>query len=209
MAPSCSRCAMMTRPIPSGNNLVIRATAADENRKAVITVAGVSAKITVYQAKYTINDEYWDGIYLTRVFDIQDGVMKIIQNASVGDKRAFAWSTENVQVLPNQDWYDGEINQKAIMKIPDWENLYPAFKAVHDLNREDSKGWYLPATEELFLRNKTSNINSNWYWTSNEISANEALHMYPSNSRWGDKDNVDKSNEYYVCGLKKIKLDYK
>ena len=47
------------------------------------------------------------------------------------------WSTENVETGAN-DRYDGQKNMDIIMKIPNWETIYPAFSAVNDLGLDQN-----------------------------------------------------------------------
>ena len=45
----------------------------------------------------------------------------------------------------------------AVMAIPGWKELYPAFAAVEALNVDGAIGWYLPAVDEYrFNQNANS-----------------------------------------------------
>lgn len=88
------------------------------------------------------------------------------------------------------DKENGYLNQKAIMKLDNWEELYPAFYWCSCLG----EGWYLPALEELKqllqssaceLVNKTlvslnaplslaNEYNLSMYWSSSEYDGHSA-----------------------------------
>ena len=147
---------------PDGSTLVVRATAATENRWAEISVEGVSSKIYVSQSKYKVGDTYTEGAVTGQVYSMEQGEGRITQEL-VGK---YAWSTENVDIKGATDYNDGTKNMEAIKAIPGWKELYPAFAAVEALNVNGATGWYLPAVWEMTY---------NGSWSSTQCSATEAL----------------------------------
>jgi len=147
---------------PNGSTLVVRATAATENRWAEISVEGVSSKIYVSQSKYKVGDTYTEGAVTGQVYSMEQGEGRITQEL-VGK---YAWSTENVDIKGATDYNDGTKNMEAIKAIPRWKDLYPAFAAVEALNVNGATGWYLPAVLEMTY---------NGSWSSTQCSATEAL----------------------------------
>ena len=147
---------------PDGSTLVVRATAATENRWAEISVEGVSSKIYVSQSKYKVGDTYTEGAVTGQVYSMEQGEGRITQEL-VGK---YAWSTENVDIKGATDYNDGTKNMEAIKASPGWKELYPAFAAVEALNVNGATGWYLPAVWEMTY---------NGSWSSTQCSATEAL----------------------------------
>ena len=93
---------------------------------------------------------------------------------------------------------DGEYNTNIIQQIPGYETLYPAFKAVPDLNVNGVTGWYLPAVNEL-IELYNNGINFTNYWSSTEYDSRRANYHY-----YGDSSNRDKSNSYRIVAMKKF-----
>ncbi len=156
---------------PNGSTLVIRATAATTNRKATITVEGVSSKIYVSQSKYSVNDSYSESGVVGTVYSMADGLGRIIST----DLGNAAWSIENVDIVNATSKTDGKANTEAIHAIPDWKTLYPAFALVDQLNINGVTGWYLPAKEEYYS-------GKYWYWSSTQSSSHTAYFCYNNNN---------------------------
>lgn len=131
---------------PNGTSIVLRVTAATENRSAVITVDGVSSKIYVSQSKYKVGDTYDEDGVSGEISSMADGIGRIIK--VLNKQGGWQWSTENVAISGAYNSEDGRENMKAIMAIPGWKELYPAFAAVDALNVGNVSGWYLPAVSE-------------------------------------------------------------
>ena len=93
---------------------------------------------------------------------------------------------------------DGEYNLNVILQIPGYETLYPAFKAVADLNVNGITGWYIPAIDELTT--VVNNSNSN-YWSSTEYESNTAY--YYSSFYYGASISF-KHNNSYIIAMKKF-----
>lgn len=174
---------------PNGSTLVVRATAATENRWAEISVEGVSSKIYVSQSKYKVGDTYTDGAVTGRVYSMKQGIGRITQEL-VGQ---YAWSTENVDIKGATDYNDGTKNMEAIKAIPGWKELYPAFAAVEALNVNGATGWYLPAVLE---------ITYNGFWSSTQCSATEALLL--GNDIYGDSKKAQRR----IVAMNRFSFDF-
>lgn len=163
----------------NGNRLTIRAAANDtgKDRIALLSLSanGLSQTFTVYQSRYMVGDNYdVDGV---------TGTVGILTGQNHGKiyyqrPNSYAWSTEEVLTGANSET-DGEYNMNVIQQIPGYETLYPAFKAVTDLNANGVTGWYLPASGELqeLINN---GISPNGCWSSTEYSSTQAIYHYSS-----------------------------
>lgn len=152
---------------PNGSTLVIRATATTENRWAEISVEGVSSKIYVSQSKYKVGDTYSEDVITGTIYSMEQGVGRITRNL----EGSYAWSTENIDIQGATNYTDGRKNMAAIMAIPGWKDLYPAFAAVDALNVDGASGWYMPAKQEY------KSYESVWDyvpWSSTQCDQNDA-----------------------------------
>lgn len=161
------------------NMLTIRAVANDtqEDRIALLSLSalGSTQTFTVYQSRYMVGDNYdVDGVTGTVGILTEQNHGKIYSYLS----NSYAWSTEEVLTGANSET-DGEYNMNVIQQIPGYETLYPAFKAVTDLNANGVTGWYLPASGELqeLINN---GISPNGCWSSTEYSSTQAIYHYSS-----------------------------
>ena len=141
----------------------------------VISFLGTPCTLTIKQLKYTYGDTYdLEGL-------LNEGMLIAIDEFTGEGVVArqlegqYVWSTENVETGAN-DRYDGQKNMDIIMKIPNWETIYPAFSAVNDLN-QGTTGWYIPASLE--------GQNKNWvcgryapFWTSTEVNESYVYYSY-------------------------------
>lgn len=152
---------------PSGDNLVIRATASTEDRSAIISFSNISCKIYVSQSKYAVGDAYSENGVEGKVTIMNNGKGSVYKEVG-----AHEWSTEFVTLSDVMDYDDGKANTEAIKKIPDWETLYPAFAAVNQLNTGDVTGWYLPAVNQF---KGTNFVSSDYYWSSTSSGSNNAM----------------------------------
>lgn len=164
---------------PSGSSLVIRATATTENRAAVISVSGVSAKIYVSQSKYAVNDEYSEGGVEGIVYKMENGIGRIYQTI----KNFYAWSIENVDIAGAKSWDDGMANTEAIKMIPDWKNLYPAFAACDALNKDGVTGWYMPAKNESPMTYMSIDSYTKGIWSSTSVNDWDAINTNGNSRR--------------------------
>lgn len=174
---------------PSGNNLIIRVTSTTENRKAEITVEGVNAKIFVSQSKYAVGDTYSENGVEGTVVKMGNGEGRILKYLG----ESLVWSTENVDNIDAKNTYFGEFNCRAIMTIPGWEDLYPAMKAVQDLNTGDVTGWYIPASGELSDMKYTGGYGGP-FWSSTEYSTTRQYIIHNN----GSSSIASKSSTYGV-----------
>lgn len=180
----------------NGNRLTIRATSNDtgEDRVALLSLSanGLSQTFTVYQSRYMVGDDYnVDGV---------TGTVGILTGQNHGKiyselQDMYAWSTEEVLTGANSET-DGEYNTNIILQIPGYETLYPAFKAVADLNANGVTGWYLPASGELqeLYNNK---INISYCWSSTEYNST-SVYLYVSYF-WGAES---KSRSHTIIAIK-------
>ncbi|MDD6141168.1 MAG: BACON domain-containing carbohydrate-binding protein, partial [Bacteroidales bacterium] len=152
---------------PSGDNLVIRATASTEDRSAIISFSNISCKIYVSQSKYAVGDAYSENGVEGKVTIMNNGKGSVYKEVG-----AHEWSTEFVTLSDVMDYDDGKVNTEAIKKIPDWETLYPAFAAVNQLNTGDVTGWYLHAVNQF---KGTNFVSSDYYWSSTSSGSNNAM----------------------------------
>lgn len=178
---------------PSGDNLVIRATASTEDRSAIISFSNISCKIYVSQSKYAVGDAYSENGVEGTVAKMDTGIGRIYK--IVGEHK---WSTEYVTLSDVMDYDDGKANTEAIKKIPDWETLYPAFAAVNQLNTGDVTGWYLPAANQF---KGTKTVYSEWCWTSTSTGSDSAVADLTSNYSWSKSRGYSKSSSYYVLAF--------
>ncbi len=180
----------------NGNRLTIRATSNDtgEDRVALLSLSanGLSQTFTVYQSRYMVGDDYnVDGV---------TGTVGILTGQNHGKiyselQDMYAWSTEEVLTGANSET-DGEYNMNIILQIPGYETLYPAFKAVADLNANGVTGWYLPAITELQeLHN--NRINISYCWSSTEYNST-SVYLYVTDF-WGPES---KSRSYTIIAIK-------
>lgn len=184
----------------NGNRLTIRAAANDtgKDRIALLSLSanGLSQTFTVYQSRYMVGDDYnVDGVTGTV------GILTGQNHGKIYCKLShYVWSTEEVLTGANSET-DGEYNTNIIQQIPGYETLYPAFKAVTDLNVNGVTGWYLPAINELDeLYN--NGINFNNYWSSTEYDSRQANYYdiranYYDN--YGDFYSYKSSNRYIIA----------
>ena len=180
----------------NGNSLTIRVTASTADRTAVISFKGFSEQITVRQSKYAVGDSYNEnGIEGTVAY--MSGNIRYIYR----DLGEAVWSTEFVPIgAGNSD--DGEYNMEVIKRIPNWQELYPAFYLCDQLNTNGVSGWYLPAINELKI------IKEYGAWSSTEYGVTSAYYY----DRYHDYSgvNVDKvlysqkSNQLRVYAVHKF-----
>lgn len=185
---------------PSGDNLVIRATASTEDRSAIISFSNISCKIYVSQSKYAVGDAYSENGVEGTVARMDTGIGRIYK--IVGEHK---WSTEYVTLSDVMDYDDGKANTEAIKKIPDWETLYPAFAAVNQLNTGDVTGWYLPAANQF---KGTKTVYSEWFWTSTSTGSDSAVADLTSNYSWSKSRVYSKSDSYYVLAFHDFDYDF-
>lgn len=175
----------------NGTSLVVRATATEENRSAVITVDGVSSKIYVSQSKYKVGDTYDEDGVTGQVYSMDNGLGRIIEVTS----GKYAWSTESVDIQGAYSSEDGQANTAAIHAIPGWQELYPAFAAVEELNTGGVTGWYMPARKEY--------TTFTGYWSSTQRDTKDA---YPTGT--GDSYHYPKSYEFGVIAMHRFSYDF-
>lgn len=188
----------------NGNRLTIRAAANDtgKDRIALLSLSanGLSQTFTVYQSRYMVGDDYnVDGVTGTV------GILTGQNHGKIYCKLShYVWSTEEVLTGANSET-DGEYNTNIIQQIPGYETLYPAFKAVTDLNVNGVTGWYLPAINELDeLYN--NGINFNNYWSSTEYDSRRA-NYYDIRANYYDNYGdfyYYKSSNRYIIAMKKF-----
>ena len=147
----------------NGNNLTIRVTASTADRTAVISFKGFDTQITVHQSKYAVGDSYNENGIEGTIGYMGDDVRYIYRY--LGEA---AWSTEYVATGATSPT-DGEANMEVIKRIPNWQELYPAFYLCDQLNTNGISGWYLPATKEINLIKQTR------AWTSTEMDYRRAF----------------------------------
>lgn len=163
----------------NGNQITIRATAANTDRTAIISFKGFDAKITVHQSKYAVNDAFNENGIEGTVGYIGDDSRLVYKEL----EGSVTWSLEYVETGANS-WSDGEYNMNVIKKIPFWQDSYPAFLLCEQLNVNGISGWYLPAIDELQNLNLYGS-----YWSSTESSSSYANST--RNSEWkGNSVNI-------------------
>lgn len=174
----------------NGNRLTIRVTANDtqEDRIALLSLSalGSSQTFTVYQSRYMVGDNYdVDGV---------TGTVGILTGQNHGKiycelPNSYVWSTEKVLTGANSET-DGKYNMNIILQIPGYETLYPAFKAVEDLNVNGITGWYLPAIKEM---QELYNYGIEWHihpWSSTEYDSTRAYYYYGNFGSKSNKENI-------------------
>lgn len=150
----------------NGNQITIRATAANTDRTAIISFKGFDTKITVHQSKYAVNDAFNENGIEGIVGYIGDDSRLVYKEL----EGAVVWSLEEVNTGANS-LSDGEYNMNVIKKIPFWQDSYPAFLLCEQLNVNGISGWYLPARDE-FIKLKLSGS----YWSSTEHDSRGAYY---------------------------------
>ena len=172
----------------NGNQITIRATAANTDRTAIISFKGFDAKITVHQSKYAVNDAFNENGIEGIVGYIGDDSRLVYKEL----EGSVAWSLEYVETGANS-WSDGEYNMNVIKKIPFWQDSYPAFLLCEQLNVNGISGWYLPAIDELQNLNLSGSVD---YWSSTEYDNTRAYRR--NNSVW------EKRRKYYIVAVHKF-----
>ena len=173
----------------NGNQITIRATAANTDRTAIISFKGFDTKITVHQSKYAVNDAFNENGIEGTVGYIGDDSRLVYKE--LGEK--VVWSSENVETGANS-LSDGEYNMNVIKKIPFWQDSYPAFLLCEQLNVNGISGWYLPAIDELQNLKLFGS-----YWSSTEINYSRAYY-----SAEGHKYDRTKDRTYYIVAVHKF-----
>lgn len=172
----------------NGNQITIRATAANTDRTAIISFKGFDAKITVHQSKYAVNDAFNENGIEGIVGYIGDDSRLVYKEL----EGSVAWSLEYVETGANS-WSDGEYNMNVIKKIPFWQDSYPAFLLCEQLNVNGISGWYLPAIDELQNLNLSGSVD---YWSSTEYDNTSAYRR--DNSVW------EKWRKHYIVAVHKF-----
>lgn len=167
----------------NGNQITIRATAANTDRTAIISFKGFDTKITVHQSKYAVNDAFKENGIEGIVGYIGDDSRLVYKEL----EGSVAWSSENVETGANS-LSDGEYNMNVIKKIPFWQDSYPAFLLCEQLNVNGISGWYLPAKDEL-IKLKLSG----YYYSSTEHDDSEVYYY---------------DGRLYTCWLIAKKIEY-
>ena len=180
---------------PSGDNLVIRATASTEDRSAIISFSNISCKIYVSQSKYAVGDAYSENGVEGKVTIMNNGKGSVYKEVG-----AHMWSTEYVALSDVMDYDDGKANTEAIKKIPDWETLYPAFAAVNQLNTGDVTGWYLPAVNQ-FKGTTCYSSGYYYYWTSTSTGSDSAVVAKFYRSKFEGSFGESKSSTHSVVAF--------
>lgn len=192
----------------SGNNLSVTITSTTETRYTTVEITGGKEPIilTYKQTSYktgdyvTIDDKNcW--------LNLRDG--KPLLYYYLGYSKA--WSTQGI-VTGATSIDDGKGNTRKVHSIQNWQDLYPAFKAIDELNSNDVLEWYMPAIYELCTHNS---YNSPYYyfpginyygetWSSTEYESGISYSFY--NNRYGS-NNVhtrNKSDAYILIAVKKF-----
>lgn len=153
-----------------GTYLTVSVTPTTQNRTAVISVAGVDAKVYVSQSKYAVGDNYSENGITGKIYKMNNGTGYIYQEIN----KRIEWSTQTVLTAGTSSLTDGMANTEAIKKIPNWKNLYPVFAACDALNTNGITGWYLPAKKECPV--STVKVNGSAYdiWSSTSAYPNSA-----------------------------------
>ena len=160
----------------NGNQITIRSTEATEDRTATITFKNFDTTITVHQSKYAVGDTYNENGLEGTVSYIGDGGRWIRRDLGTAK-----WSTENVLTGANSQT-DGQYNMDIIKKISGWEDLYPAFKLVENLNTNGITGWILPAGNYGNRRQLDFTGINSYFWSSTEYNEYGAYLSYHYNA---------------------------
>lgn len=192
----------------SGNNLSVTITSTTETRYTTVEITGGKEPIilTYKQTSYktgdyvTIDDKNcW--------LNLRDG--KPLLYYYLGYSKA--WSTQGI-VTGATSIDDGKGNTRKVHSIQNWQDLYPAFKAIDELNSNDVLEWYMPAIYELCTHNS---YNSPYYyfpginyygetWSSTEYESGISYSFY--NNRYGSNNvhTKNKSGAYILIAVKKF-----
>lgn len=192
----------------SGNNLAVTVSATTVTRSTTVEITGGKEPIilTYKQTKYktgdnvTIDDkDCW--------LNLRDG--KPLLYYYLGHSKA--WSTQGI-VTGATSIDDGEGNTRKVHSIQNWQDLYPAFKAIDKLNSNDVLEWYMPAIYELCTHNS---YNSPYYyfpginyygetWSSTECESGISYSFY--NNRYGSNSvhTRNKSDASMLIAVKKF-----
>ncbi len=216
--PECSDNTWCTITYESYNNsrygsLVIRISSAFVNRMATISFKGYRETITIKQTKYAIGDTYNENGLSGPIRYMERGEIKISKDLGL----TAVWSTEEVSTGANSR-DNGLENAKIIEKIPNWENLYPAFAKCKEYNNANGTNWYIPAVDEVFKEDLTR-ISDYWtkyyYWTSTEAysKTSYSVENYKNSSpvvyeTSMYKDPANKSGNLWIIVMHRITLNY-
>ncbi len=204
----------------SGQNLVIRATAATEDRFATINI-GDYFKIYVSQSKYKVGDEYVEGSVKGMVYYMYKGLGYIINIKKLNEAKLYRWSTENVDLSSELSRTDGLSNMELIKGIPNWKELYPAFAYADSYNeQQNTTGWFLPTASQYLLGHHYTYIyeyditTCSKYWTSYGSSSHKAQYViqrgysFRSSSEYGDYLE-SKQSHFRVMAMKSFSYDFR
>lgn len=159
----------------SGNNLAVTVTPTTETRSTTVEITGGKEPIilTYKQTKYKTGD------YVTidgkkSYLNLRDGEPLLYYDLGISK----AWSTQYI-VTGAVSRDDGEENTRKIHSIQNWQNLYPAFKAIDELNSNGNSEWYMPAIDEInYGHNSSYYPKSGDFWTSTEYSTAKSHYCY-------------------------------
>ena len=180
----------------NGKNMTIRVTAATEDRTATISFKGLSTKVVVNQHGYSLGDTYSESGIEGQIVYLNEGMRYIAKNVG-----SAAWSTENIYTGATNE-INGEANMNVIKRIPDWQNLYPAFALCDALNTNGVTGWFFPAKYEL-EESSLKSASSEW-WSSTEVQGNAWCRYSTGYYPYYSNGSKSKSNSYPVYAFHKV-----
>lgn len=163
---------------------------------------------TRFDTIHSIGEHYEVGIIFSLTDDGKHGLIVAIPN----QKQLLAWSNGKNKLTGTAEenrTNKGADNSIKIFNIFSGDNPNGKFAAKACLDFSVKVGekvyddWYLPSKQELdilFLnREKVGDFEERYYWTSNEVSVDEA---WIQNFYDGRQLNVEKSDENYVIPIR-------
>lgn len=97
---------------------------------------------------YKIGDYYKQGKVEGVVYHLRDATGMHGMIVSLQEGNGLQWGVDFTTTEASSE-YNGEDNQRIVLSVPDWENLFPVFRWCASFSQEAGDGWYIPAVTEL------------------------------------------------------------
>lgn len=157
----------------NGNRFSVMIPNTSTTRTAKVTITGGKQPIvlTYKQSKWKTGDKY--GYATIDLFKTGTPIMYMVLGKA-------QWSTQEINTGATSK-ENGEFNTAKIHSVPNWENNYPAFKLIDNLNSGNETGWYMPSISELKKIGLTMGDNSSYntyYFLSSTEAGSSLVYQY-------------------------------
>lgn len=189
----------------NGNSFSVMIPNTSTTRTAKVTITGGKQPIvlTYKQSKWKTGDKY--GSATIDLFKTGTPIMYMVLGKA-------QWSTQEINTGATSK-ENGEFNTAKIHSVPNWENNYPAFKLIDNLNSGNETGWYMPSISELKKIGLTMGDNSSYdtyYFLSSTEVGSSLVYQYCWHTNFATagysyiKELNKNSNISYVVAFKKF-----